>query len=333
MHYTDGSDPVERSWTCMKKGLCAAMIFLLLFAACAAPAAKPAETKAPEPVTSGDYTYLLLEDGTAELLAWTGDAAELEIPAEIDGIPVSSIGNQAFYSHDALEKVTVPKGVKSIGDNAFCGCKNLTRITLPDSLRTISLYAFSVLPKLEQITIPAKVRRIGYGAFQACGALTSVIFLGSPAMTEGNPFVGCNRLAELIFPEDSPYTVQWGLLTDTKENRLIAYLPGYGVAPNARKTGIRIEVPAGIGIIGDGAFCECRELTEVILPESVTRIERRAFYWCTKLERITIPESVTEIAGENVYAAFGRCDALTAVVSPGSYAETYCRENGIAAEN
>ena len=317
----------------MKKALCAALVFLFL-AACAAPAPKPTEEIEAAPVTSGDYTYVRLEDGTAELLAYSGEAAELEIPAEIDGIPISSIGKQAFYSNDILEKVTVPEGVKSIGSNAFCGCKSLCRISLPDSLKTVSMYAFSVLPKLEWITIPARVRRIGFGAFDSCSALTTVTFLGSTDMPEGNPFVDCDRLTELIFPEDSPYTVQWGFLTDTGKDQLIAYLPGYGIPSNARKTEIRIEVADGIRIIGEGAFYECRELTEVILPASVTRIERRAFYWCTKLERITIPESVTEIAAEDgVYAPFAHCGALTAVVVPGSYAETYCREYGIATEN
>ncbi len=317
----------------MKKALCAALVFLFL-AACAAPAPKPTEEKEAEPVTSGDYTYILLADGSAELLAYSGEAAELEIPAEIDGIPVSSIGKMAFYSNDTLEKVTVPEGVTNIGSNAFCGSLNLSRISLPDSLKTISMYALSVLPKLERIVVPAGVERIGKGAFDSCSALYSVTFLGSPAMTEGNPFVQCEKLSELQFPADSPYSVQWGFLTEREENRLIAYLVGYGVASGARKTEIRIQVPPGIGIIGEGAFCECRELTEVILPASVTRIERRAFYWCTKLERITIPESVTEIAAEEgVYAPFAQCGALTAVVAPGSYAETYCREYGIATEN
>lgn len=97
----------------MKKALCAALVFLFL-AACAAPAPKPTEEIEAEPVTSGDYTYVRLEDGTAELLAYSGEAAELEIPAEIDGIPISSIGKQAFYSNDILERVTVPEGVKSM---------------------------------------------------------------------------------------------------------------------------------------------------------------------------------------------------------------------------
>ena len=43
------------------------------------------------------------------------------------------------------------------------------------------------------------------------------------------------------------------------------------------------------------------------------------------------PKPTEEIAAEEgVYAPFAYCGALTAVVVPGSYAETYCREYGIA---
>ena len=41
---------------------------------------------------SGDFTYVVLEDGTAEITLYTGRASELSIPGAIDGRAVSSIG-------------------------------------------------------------------------------------------------------------------------------------------------------------------------------------------------------------------------------------------------
>ena len=38
-------------------------------------------------LTCGDYAYQLLEDGSARITAYTGDATELAVPAELDGHP------------------------------------------------------------------------------------------------------------------------------------------------------------------------------------------------------------------------------------------------------
>lgn len=59
---------------------------------------------------------------------------------------------------------------------------------------------------------------------------------------------------------------------------------------------------------------------------TVTRIGDYAFHMEHALTTVTIPESVTSI-GED---AFAGCDALTSIiVTPGSYAEQYCQDNGL----
>ena len=50
----------------------------------------------PTVYTCGDFKYTLQEDGTAEITAYTGKAAELTIPATLDGHSVTSIGDRAF---------------------------------------------------------------------------------------------------------------------------------------------------------------------------------------------------------------------------------------------
>lgn len=71
------------------------------------------------------------------------------------------------------------------------------------------------------------------------------------------------------------------------------------------------EDPAGTytqdDIISSGLFYNCRNLTDIILPDSTKQIKYRAFYDCTKLNTIVIPNSVTEI-GES---AFSRCSELS----------------------
>jgi len=67
--------------------------------------------------------------------------------------------------------------------------------------------------------------------------------------------------------------------------------------------------------IGDSAFEFYRNLTSVMIPDSVTNIGVRAFYVCSSLTSVTIPDSVATI-GE---LAFADCANLTAItVSTGN---------------
>ena len=321
----------------MKKLLCAVFALLFLLTACSSPAKKDKRKEAePEPVTSGDYTYIVLEDGTAQILSYAGSDADLVIPAQIDGKAVASIGDTAFYSdgeNEYLKKklvsVTIPSGVTNIGMNAFCGCNALASAALPDTLKTIGPGAFAACG-LTRIEIPASVETIGNGAFLGC-PLETAAFSSDPVLN-GNPFSSCEELAVVRLPEESAFVMDRSCLIDTRSHTLVAYLVGYGMRPGAKKMDIFIRVPDEVEVIGEDAFHWCKELAEVELPDGVRVIEKGAFNWCTKLARITIPASVTEINGEGYFAPFHDCGILVAAVEHGSFAETYCIENEIAVE-
>lgn len=93
-------------------------------------------------IKSGDYQYILLTDGTAELTNYTAYAEFLTVPAQIDGHAVTSIGSEAFINSEFLSSIILPDCLTTIGIDAFCGCSFLTSITLPDSLTTIGNWAF-----------------------------------------------------------------------------------------------------------------------------------------------------------------------------------------------
>ena len=64
--------------------------------------------------------------------------------------------------------------------------------------------------------------------------------------------------------------------------------------------------------IGNYAFCGCKGLTSITIPNSVTSIGDWVFNGCTGLTSITIPNSVTRIG----YYAFCRCTGLTNITIP-----------------
>ena len=97
-------------------------------------------------IKSGDYQYILLTDGTAELTNYTAYAEFLTVPAQIDGHAVASIGSEAFINSEFLSSIILPDCLTTIGIDAFCGCSFLTGITLPNSLTTIGNWAFKSCP-------------------------------------------------------------------------------------------------------------------------------------------------------------------------------------------
>lgn len=66
----------------------------------------------------GDYSYKVLDNGTVEITGYSGSEEKVDIPAEIDGKSVTSIGSYAFKSSLCTD-VTIPDSVISIGKSAF----------------------------------------------------------------------------------------------------------------------------------------------------------------------------------------------------------------------
>ncbi len=75
-----------------------------------------------------------------------------------------------------------------------------------------------------------------------------------------------------------------------------------------------VIIPDGVTSIGSQAFYGCSSLTSITIPNSVTSIGSQAFYGCSSLTSITIPNSVTSIGSY----AFRSCSSLTSVTIPNS---------------
>ncbi|MBQ2952386.1 MAG: leucine-rich repeat domain-containing protein [Clostridia bacterium] len=288
----------------MKK-LLALTLALLLTCAFAFAAAEGGRS------TCGDFTYILLPDGTACIADYTGEAAELVIPAELDGVPVTAIGAYAFSACRSLQRVVVPEGVTSLGASAFCSCAGLQSVVLPESLTTIGDIAFCWCTALTEVNIPLGVTEVG-----------------------ANPFYHCRLLVDMGVPEEHPMlAVVDGVLFDRVSMRLITYpetreADHYDVPAGTLAIGdcafykctlTSITIPEGVASIGSEAFAECRGLTAVTLPEGVVSIGEKAFSACRKLEILTLPASL-EAIGEDAFTKGPK----TLVVVSGSWAESYC---------
>ena len=88
------------------------------------------------------FKYEVQDDNTAKITACQGNKAELEIPAELDGYPVTAIGDGVFQLKQKITSVTIPDGVISIGAKAFSSCDGIEKIRLPKTLKSIGNRAF-----------------------------------------------------------------------------------------------------------------------------------------------------------------------------------------------
>ena len=299
----------------MKKTLALLMALLMAAAMLTLALAQDQPTK----YTSGDYIYILLEDGTAEIVDYTGNATELAIPAEIDGYQVTSIRDHAFKDCDSLTSISIPDSDTSIGENPFMQCDALTSIVVsPDhpTLATIDGVLFEKTTKAlicypctftaETYTIPQGIRIIGSYAFRSCTSLTSVSIPDSVTSIETFAFGICPSLTSVSIP-DSVTSI------------------GAGAFEGCTSL-TSVSIPDSVTSIGHWAFIECSSLTSVSIPDSVTSIGVSAFEGCTSLTSVSIPDSVTSI-GKN---AFDNCSSdLTFTVVRGSFAAQWCKENGL----
>lgn len=216
------------------------------------------------------------------------------------GSGVTVLDNSVFSSCDSLASVIIPGTVSTIGVQAFSSCASLREVTIGDGVTKINNSAFIWNRSLTKVTVPSTVTYIDTTAFGSCLGLTFYGFSGSTAESyaeeEDIPFVALDAPEPTPTPEPEEFVI--------KDGALIEY----------NGPGGRVVVPDGVTVIGNetlydsGVFDNRSDITEVILPSSVTTIARYCFA-NSGLTSITIPESVTAIYG----VAFDGCQNLTDV--------------------
>ena len=175
--------------------------------------------------------------------------------------------------------VTIPKGVVSIGASAFSGCSGLKSVTIPNGVTNIGNWAFSDCRGLTSVAISEGVTSIGADAFFDCRGLTSVTIPDSVTNIGVGAFHKCSALKSVTI-SSSVTGVDISAFFGT---------PFYDNQPD------------GMVVLGGVLYAykgECP--SSVMIPSSVTRIEKHAFAGCRGLKSVTIPSSVTNIA-ENAF--------------------------------
>ncbi len=126
----------------------------------------------------------------------------LEIPAEINGVPVMRIGDRAFRGL-GIQTVRFPEGLYAIGKDAFSGCEQLSSAAFPDSLMSIGAGAFASCAFRTLHLENTGVTVIPEKCFGWCSELKSLTLPEGLVSIENNAFAECRSLLKLIIPENT----------------------------------------------------------------------------------------------------------------------------------
>ncbi len=263
--------------------------------------------------TASSLHYAVNSDGTIRITSYTGDASELDIPAEIDGKSVTHIEDRAFKGCTSLKSVTIPEGVIRIWNSAFENCTSLKSVTIPKSVTDIDKNAFGYYED-EKTGDYIKVN-----GFTITGYKNSAAY--AYARDNGFEFVSLGEVSPFVYEEHYDGTIEtvhyYGDATQLDiptemDGKKVTEIGPFTFYDGTRLTSVTI--PESVTGIANHAFENCTNLTSVTISNGVISISSTAFENCTNLKSVNIPESVKTIE----YDAFNNCPNLKAVTIPAS---------------
>ena len=267
-----------------------------------------------------DYLYRVLNDGTVEIMGYTGKDTTVNIPETIQGKTVSSIGKEAFKENVTIENVTIPKNVtilqymsfascsnlqkiifsadsklKTIGERAFLQCSKLEGVNCPDSLESIKDYAFSDCKSMINIVFGKSLKTIGKSAFVWSG-LKSVDIQDSIIDVGAGAFTNCEQLENVYLGSGLVEINEWTFSGCSNLNKIVIPNNIKNIGAEAfLHSGLKsVNIPNSVLSVGKRAFMNCYDLSEVDIGNGISYIAESAFESCN-LNKIVINNKIEYI--------------------------------------
>ncbi len=219
-------------------------------------------------------------------------------PTSLEEIEVKQ-GNETYISENSClmskdrkdliccfskeKEITLSEEIVNIGRAAFRTAQNLENIVLPEAVETIGLEAFAPLSKLKTLYLGKNVKNL------------SPVFMAENSS-------GNRTMADItISPQNPNYMINDNIIYSKDGKKIIIvlkYITGsYTVEDN-------------VEVIGERAFANQRNLTEVILKNNVKEINDLAFSYSSKLKRVEIGSGIERISA----SAFTSSSSLSEII-------------------
>ena len=280
----------------------------------------------PESVTSiGEYTFRECKR-----------LASATIPASI-----TCISENMFDKCKSLASVTISDGIARIGELAFADCESIESVEIPASITSIGFFAFYGCKSLKSVNYGGtkeqwkqiQIVRLGTSSkFVVHCTDGDIIEVGDlmgnvskDLKVEGTVVTGIekeskDKIERIVIPEGITAIGEYAFMWCDKLKE--------------------ITIPRSVKNIGEGAFCWCtsletvryggtieqwyeidddsflvtladrvllcdetdiKALTEIVVPEGMTKIGKGTFYGCFSLERVVLPESLVSLPSDTFF--------------------------------
>lgn len=208
--------------------------------------------------------------------------------------------------------------VSAIGKKAFSGASKLTSIILPTGITQIDDFAFENCFSLEKIMFPGNEVKFGSGTFYRCYNINSVTLGSDWTKVNLQMFRWSPNLKEINIPAKTMRVMNLKSLKGLQKITVDATNPNYqsinGVLYNKsgdkllscpRAYSGKLSIPYGTTTVAWGALSLCYNLTQVVIPSTVTILSYKEFAHIKSLRSIVMkaatPPATAELNGTNVF--------------------------------
>lgn len=188
------------------------------------------------------------------------------------------------FSHTGLSGILSLPNLLGFGDSCFWACTGLTGVlNIPNSYTSTSNYLFYGCTGLTGISFGNSMQTIGSESFNGCTGLTSLVMPNSVITITYGAFANCSNILTVNFGTSLQY------LTGVNGREDI------GCFTNCTKIN-SLSLPVTLKTIGYGCFNNCTGIIgALIIPNSVTLVDKFAFNNCIRFTSINLGNGITTL--------------------------------------
>lgn len=262
-------------------------------------------------IKSVGLEFTLNDDEKSYSLSGIGTCTDeyINVPDTYEGLPVTAVSSKAFENNTYLKGITLSKNTVSIGERAFFGCEYLKNIEMPECLQSLGEYSLHKCFSLEY-TSKNLANYIGskQNPYFILYKIEDIRGISDLKINENTKFIydevfwlSASEFKKLTIPK-SVKSVGYRVFTGAQ---LLSEVRYEGSLEEWLDIDFKSSFVVPYDLYIDGSL-----VTDIKIPQTVTKIKDYAFYNCSSLKSVIIPHEVSE-AGADVFKKCTNLKTLT----------------------